>query len=92
MKCSGILGKVVMDMPETYEKDGVIYFKEPYKTNMTEWTEEHLDFDALISSIDFDRDIAVVVAYSKDSKKLKEIRGNYRILGGLSTREVNCID
>ena len=78
-------------MPETYEKDGVIYFKEPYSTNMTEWTEEHLDFDALISSVDFDKDIVVVVAYSKDYQKLKEIRGDYRILGGLSTKEVKCI-
>ena len=57
-----------------------------------EWTEEHLDFDALISSVDFDKDIAVVVAYSRDSKKLREIRGNYRILGGLTTREVKCVD
>ena len=80
-----------MDMPETYEKDGVIYFKEPYRTNMTEWTEEHLDFDTLISSVDFDRDIVVVVAYSKDYHKLKEIRGHYRILGGLSTKEVKGI-
>jgi len=47
----------------------VIYFKEPYRTNMTEWTEEHLDFD---------EDIVIVVAYSKDYQKLKEIRGNYR--------------
>ncbi len=46
-----------------------IYFKEPYRTNMTEWTQEHLDFDALVSSVDFDEDIAVVIAYSKDSEK-----------------------
>ncbi|MDE7267323.1 MAG: hypothetical protein K2N89_07660 [Lachnospiraceae bacterium] len=75
-------------MLETYEKDGIIYFKEPYSTNMTEWTEGHLDFDTLISSVDFDKDIAVVVAYSKDTEKLKKIRGNYQILGGLSTKEV----
>lgn len=37
-------------MVETYEKEGVIYFKEPYRTNMTEWTQEHLDFDALVKS------------------------------------------
>ena len=36
---------------------------------MTEWTQEHLDFDALVSSVDFDEDIAVVIAYSKDSEK-----------------------
>ena len=80
------------NMPETYEKDGIIYFKEPYRTNKTEWTEAHLDFDALISSVDFNKDIAVVVAYLKDSKKLREIRGNYHILGGLTTREVKCVD
>ncbi len=56
-------------MVETYEKEGTIYFKEPYRTNMTEWTQEHLDFDALVSSVDFDEDIAVVIAYSKDSEK-----------------------
>lgn len=75
-------------MVETYEKDGIIYFKEPYTTNMTEWTEGHLDFDALVSSVDFDKDTAVVIAYSKDSEKLKKIRGNNKILGGLSTKEV----
>jgi len=80
------------NMPETYEKDGIIYSKEPYRTNMTEWTEEYLDFDALISSVDFDKDIAVVAAYLRDSKKLRKIRGNYRILGGLTTREVKCVD
>ena len=86
-----ITGKAGIVMVETYEKEGVIYFKEPYRTNMTEWTQEHLDFDALVSSIDFDEDIAVVIAYSKDSEKLKKIRGNNKILGGLSTKEVNCI-
>lgn len=75
-------------MVETYERDGIIYFKEPYTTNMTEWTEGHLDFDALVSSVDFDKDTAVVIAYSKDSEKLKKIRGNNQILGGLSTKEV----
>lgn len=79
-------------MPETYEKDGIIYFKEPCKVNMTKWTEEHLDFDTLVSSVDFENDTAVVIAYSKELSKLRKIKGSYQILGGLSTKEVNCID
>lgn len=86
------MGKVGINMPETYEKDGIIYFREPYKANMTEWTVEHLDCDALVDNIDYDNDTVLVYAYSKDYEKIKRVKGKYQILGSLSSQEVNCID
>ena len=32
-------------MPQTYEKDGIIYFKEPYEVDYADWIFEHLDCD-----------------------------------------------
>lgn len=79
-------------MPETYEKDGIIYFKEPYKANMTEWVGTYLDCDALVDNIDYDSDTVLVYAYSKDYERIKRIKGKHQILGSLSSQEVNCID
>lgn len=79
-------------MPETYERDGVVYFREPYKASMTEWVCSYLDCDALVDHIDYDSDTMLVYAYSKDFEKIKEVRGTYQILGSLSSQEVNSID
>ncbi|MDE6622678.1 MAG: hypothetical protein K2K74_19740 [Lachnospiraceae bacterium] len=79
-------------MPETYEKDGVVYFREPYKVSMTEWVCTYLDCDALVDHIDYDSDTVLVYAYSKDLEKIKAVRGTYQILGSLSSQEVNSID
>ena len=31
-------------MVETYEKEGIIYFKEPYRTNLWEWLDAHIRY------------------------------------------------
>lgn len=79
-------------MPETYERDGVIFFKEPYKASMTEWVGTYLDCDAIVDNIDYDRDTIFVYAYSKDYEKIRNLKGERQILGSLSSQEVNCID
>ena len=85
-------------MPETYEKDGVIYFKEPYRTNMTEWLESHIDCDVLATDVDFNNCILSVIAYPSCSEnngkliKLKSAFKNARVLQGMLSEEVDCID
>ena len=85
-------------MPETYEKDGVIYFKEPYRTNMTEWLESHIDCDVLATDLDFNNCILSVIAYPSSSEnngkliKLKSAFKNARVLQGMLLEEVDCID
>ena len=79
-------------MPETYEKDGVIYFREPYRVDATDWVCSCLDCDSIVDEIDDDSDTMLVYAYSKDYNKLKCIKGDHLIIGSFSSREVNGID
>lgn len=79
-------------MPETYEKDGITFFTEPYRANMTEWVGTYLDCDALVDHIDYDSDTVLIYAYSKDFEKIRKIKGKYQILGSLSSQEVDSID
>lgn len=85
-------------MAETYEKDGIIYFKEPYRVNMTEWLENHLDCDVLASEVDFNNCILSVIAYPsscENNEKLAKVKTafeNSRLLQGMLSEEVDCID
>lgn len=92
-------------MTEFYEKNGIIYFRTPYKVSCTEWVMSHLDCDSLVTaeSMDVeDDDIVYVRCYAKSkeyNKQLrfevlvKELRGEkLRVLGNFSSEEVNCID
>lgn len=34
-------------MAETYEEEGIIYFEEPYKTDLWAWLDTHIGLDTL---------------------------------------------
>lgn len=93
-------------MPETYEKEGIIYFKEPYKTSGSEWVLSHLDCDSLITQTSFDEsqdeDVAYIRCYAKNEAYNDRLRSyvrpielkeeNLGVLCAFSSLEVNCID
>ena len=86
-------------MPETYEKNGVIYFREPYKINFTQWLESHLDCDSVVKSQMQYSPMGEVICYAKDKKynvrlqeEFAEMDSNlYALLRCLSTEEINSI-
>lgn len=92
-------------MAESYEKNGIIYFKTPYKVSCTEWVMSHLDCDSLVTAESLeleDDDIVYVRCYARSKEYnrrlrfevlLKELRDeDLRVLGNFSSEEVNCID
>ena len=89
-----------MIMSETYEKDGIIYFKEPYKTDLWEWLDTHIGVDTLFvqNRQALDNDVIYVLAYAKDKSynaKLNEInqsRKDTSLFRGISEKEVCAID
>ena len=87
-------------MVETYEKEGIVYFKEPYKTNLWEWLDTHIGIDTLFvkNRQALDNNIMYVLAYAKDktyNAKLSEInksRQDTSLFRGISEEEVCSID
>ena len=87
-------------MFETYEKDGIIYFKEPYRTNLWEWLDSHIGVDTLFirNRQDLDNNIINVLAYAKVKEynaKLNEInksREDTSLFRGICEEEVCSID
>lgn len=87
-------------MNETYERDGIIYFKEPHKTDLWEWLNAHIGIDTLFvrNRKALDNDIIYVLAYAKDKSynaKLSEInksREDTSLYRGIAEEEVCSID
>ena len=87
-------------MNETYEMEGIVYFKEPYKTNLWEWLDTHIGIDTLFikNRQDLDNNIIYVLAYAKDktyNAKLSEInksRQDTSLFRGICEEEVCSID
>lgn len=87
-------------MSETYEKEGIIYFKEPFKTDFWEWIDEHVGIDTLFvkNPVELEKDIIYVLAYAKDKSynvKLSEInksRQDTTLVRGIPEEEVHAID
>lgn len=93
-------------MPETYERDGVIYFLAPYKTSSSEWVLSHLDCDSLVTRESFeenqDEDIVYIRCYAKSEEYNDRLRfyvrtvelkeENLGVLCAFSSLEVNCVD
>ena len=87
-------------MAESYEKDGIIYFKEPYETDLWEWLDAHIGIDTLLvrNRQALDNDVIYVLAYAKDKSynaKLNEINKNREdtsLYRGISEKEVCAID
>lgn len=87
-------------MAETYEKDGIIYFKEPYRVDFWDWIDEHIGIDTLFikNLVELKNDIIYVVAYAKSkfyNAKLSEInksREDTTLVRGISEEEVCSID
>lgn len=86
-------------MSETYEKDGIIYYREPYKISFNKWLENHLDCDAVVKSQMQYSPVGEVVCYAKNKNyntQLQEAYGEmdsdmYALLRCISTEEVNSI-
>ncbi len=87
-------------MPELYEKEGIIYFEKPYKTDLWEWLNTHIGIDTLFvrNRQALDNDIIYVLAYAKDktyNNKLREInksREDTSLYRGIAEEEVCAID
>ena len=85
-------------MPETYEKDGIVFFVEPYKANKIDWIYDHLDCDTVYREDEKYSNTVYIICYAKDSKyneKLYEVKKNsYQddiLMRGVSSREVGGI-
>ncbi len=87
-------------MSETYEKDGIIYFKEPFRADFWEWIDEHIGVDTMFikNPVELEEDIIYVVVYAKDkgnNAKLSEInrsRQDTTLVRGIPEEEVCSID
>ena len=88
-------------MNETYEMEGIVYFKEPYKTNLWELLDTHIGIDTLFvkNRQDLNNNIIIyVLAYAKDktyNAKLNEInksRQDTSLFRGICEEEVCSID
>lgn len=86
-------------MPETYEKNGIVYFKEPYRINFNKWLENHLDCDSVVKSQIRYSPEGDIVCYAKNKdcniQLHEEYAGmdsdRYALLRCMSTEEVNSI-
>lgn len=86
-------------MPETYEKNGIIYFKVPYKINFNQWLKSNLDCDSVVKSQRRYSPVGEIVCYAKDKNyniRLQEEYAGmdsdvYALLRCMSTEEVNSI-
>lgn len=87
-------------MAETYEKEGILYFREPLQSDLVEWSDTHLGLNTIIlkNSEDFGRRIIHVVAVPTDKNyndALFNVKKNLKgveILIGIPEEEVNSID
>lgn len=86
-------------MSDKYEKDGIVYFKTPFKVDYSEWLAKHLDCDSIIKRGDNSSDSVIIVCYASSSSYNRSLRNlrdkkypNDKIMHGLSSMEVNCID
>ena len=39
------MGKAGVSVAETYEEEGIIYFEEPYKTDLWAWLDTHIGLE-----------------------------------------------
>ena len=94
------MGKAGVSVAETYEEEGIIYFEEPYKTDLWAWLDTHIGLDTLFvrNRQALDNDVIYVLAYAKDKRfnaKLNEINKNRqdtRLYRGIPEEEVCSID
>lgn len=86
-------------MNDRYEIDGIIYFKSPFEVDYLDWLAKHLDCDSVIEKETSYSDVVHVICYARTSDYNKNLRAvknmkypDDKILQGLSSEEVNCID
>lgn len=86
-------------MPETFEKNGIIYFKEPYKISFNKWLENHLDCDSVVKNQRQYSPIGEIICYAKNKDYNFQLQAAYSemdsdmyaLLRCISTEEVNSI-
>lgn len=95
------MAEVKLKTPETIERDGIIFFKEPYKVNGLTFAHTHLDCDAIFIKEPTYNKVKQIVCYAADKSYntrlnelfIKDYKGRgYKLLVGISSKEVNCID
>lgn len=86
-------------MNNKYEKDGIIYFKTPFRVKYTDWIYSHLDCDSIITEKSSHSSMVEIICYASNEEyniALFNLRNkeypNEVILQGVSSMEVNCID
>lgn len=85
-------------MPETYEKDGIIYFKEPYKVKVSEWGFDILGCNTVIKDDSWSDNYITVYCYASKPEYnsiLRKVKNEKykgcKILHGIDPSEVNSI-
>ena len=85
-------------MEERYEKDGIVYFKKPYKVKRSDWIGKHLDCDSIVDRDSINDKYILVICYASSEEfniELKRLRDkkypNHLLLVGISSDEINCI-
>lgn len=86
-------------MENSYEKDGIIYFYEPFEVKRVDWIYKHLDCDSIISRDSVNGSKIYIICYASSEKyndALKAVKdeqySDYLLLRGVGHEEVNCID
>lgn len=86
-------------MAGTYEKNGIVYFEEPYSIDYSDWAFQHLDCDSIVERQDTYSDTLKVICYAKSSEfngRLMNLwrteYANEKLFRGMGASEVNSID
>lgn len=84
----------------THEKEGIVYFNEPYKVNFWEWIDEHIGLDTLImkNPVKLEKDVIYVIAFAKNKSynaKLNAINKRSKhttLIRGIPEEDLSCIE
>ena len=84
---------------KTTEKNGIIYFAQPFRIDFMEWLYTHLDCDSIIEKQTTYSNLISVLCFAKSKEfntRLREVRRNEypdaSVLRGVDAREANSID
>ena len=88
-----------MTEPEKKLEDGIVFFSIPYKVDISDWTFEHLDCDAIYTEEEPHSDIVNILCFASSKqynyalfKKWKSDYAYAKLNRGISSEEVNSFD
>lgn len=86
-------------MPDSYEVNGIVFFKQPYKVNCMDWVADHLDCDTVVEHTSINNKLIMVLCYAvakKYNAALEKVRdekfGKDYIMRGMNSKEVQCVE